>query len=237
MRPPPACGAPCAVRPPLLLTRLPRLPRSIEELSGLKCLQQLEYLNASSNRIGRVDEGELPPSLLHLNLSNNPAAWEDDYRQRIIGALPLLQDLDAVDVTKAELLAYGFEVSEDEEEGDDVAAQPTPGEGAGGGGGGGEAATADAQQPLQFADDADEGGEGGEGAGSTDFASRYAHDALDVPATLDLMTDGIMDTFRVRREALAAASRQRQQDLKAEGGESAAAEPTEPPGDAGGGAE
>ena len=186
-----------------------------------------------------MDEGELPPSLLHLNLSNNPAAWEDDYRQRIIGALPLLQDLDAVDVTKAELLAYGFEVSEDEEEGDDVAAQPTPGEGAGGGGGD-EAATADAQQPLQFADDADEGGEGGEGAGSTDFASRYAHDALDVPATLDLMTDGIMDTFRVRREALAAASRQRQQDLKAgaEGaGESAAAEPTEPPGDAGGGAE
>ena len=95
-----------------------------------------------------------------------------------------------------------------------------------------------AQQPLQFADDADEG-EGGEGAGSTDFASRYAHDALDVPATLDLMTDGIMDTFRVRREALAAASRQRQQDLKAgaEGGEPAAAEPTEPPGDAGGGME
>jgi len=186
-----------------------------------------------------VDEGELPPSLLHLNLSNNPAAWEDDYRQRIIGALPLLQDLDAVDVTKAELLAYGFEVSEDEEqEGDDAAAQPPPGEGAGGGGDGGdETAAADAQQPLQFADDADEGGEGGEGAGSTDFASRYAHDALDVPATLDLMTDGIMDTFRVRREALAAASRQRQQDLKAEGGESAAAEPTEPPGDAGGGAE
>ena len=233
MRPPPACGAPSAFTPPLLLTQL---PRSIEELSGLKCLQQLEYLNASSNRIGRVDEGELPPSLLHLNLSNNPAAWEDDYRQRIIGALPLLQDLDAVDVTKAELLAYGFEVSEDEEEGDDAAAQPPPGEGAGGGGGD-EAATADAQQPLQFADDADEGGEGGEGAGSTDFASRYAHDALDVPATLDLMTDGIMDTFRVRREALAAASRQRQQDLKAEGDESAAAEPTEPPGDEGGGAE
>ena len=79
----------------------------IEELSGLLCLNRLEYLNASTNKIAHVDEAELPPSLVHLNLSNNPAAWEDDYRQRLIGALPALEDLDAVDVTPAELEAYG----------------------------------------------------------------------------------------------------------------------------------
>ena len=68
-------------------------------------MPHLEYLNASSNNVAHIDEAELPPSLLHLNLSNNPAAapaWEDDYRQRLVGALPALQDLDAVDVTAAE---------------------------------------------------------------------------------------------------------------------------------------
>jgi hypothetical protein len=79
----------------------------IEELAGLLCLTRLEYLNASSNKIAQVDEADLPPSLLHLNLSNNPAAWEEDYRQRLVGALPALQDLDAVDITPAELEAYG----------------------------------------------------------------------------------------------------------------------------------
>lgn len=55
-----------------------------------------------------------------------------------------------------------------------------------------------------------ESAEGGE----VDFASRYGRVAIDVPTTLDSMTEGIMDGFRARRQELAEASRKRQQELK-----------------------
>lgn len=50
--------------------------------------------------------------------------------------------------------------------------------------------------------------------GEVDFASRYTHVAIDIPTTLDSMTEGIMDGFRARRQELAEASRIRQQELK-----------------------
>jgi hypothetical protein len=225
----------------------------IEELSGLLCLTRLEYLNASANKIAHVDEAELPPSLVHLNLSNNPAAWEEDYRQRLIGALPALEDLDAVDVTPAELEAYGcapvcsclrdcsisrracvhgsrfppralvyrFEVSDDEDdEGERAADSVRPVQ----------------TEPLRFSTrasgalasvDEDQAGvsradavgtedvdfDAAEG-GEVDFASRYSRVAIDIPTTLDSMTEGIMDGFRARRQELTEASRHRQQELK-----------------------
>lgn len=55
-----------------------------------------------------------------------------------------------------------------------------------------------------------ESAEGGE----VDFASRYTRVAIDIPTTLDSMTEGIMDGFRARRQELAEASRIRQQELK-----------------------
>lgn len=59
--------------------------------------------------------------------------------------------------------------------------------------------------------------------GEVDFASRYSRDAIDVPATLDSMTEGIMQSFRARREQLTEASRQRQQELREEVAEAEAA--------------
>jgi len=150
--------------------------------------------------------------LLHLNLSNNPAAWEEDYRQRLVGALPALQDLDAVDVTPAELEAYGFEVEEEEEvpaAGGIVAGGGAPppltfgldgGLAALGGGGGGGGSDLTAVDEDGAAPEEDGGGAAAAGSvdfaegGEVDFASRYARAAIDVPATLDSMTDGIMET-------------------------------------------
>ncbi|CAI9616934.1 unnamed protein product, partial [Staurois parvus] len=66
----------------------------IEKIQNLRCLQNLQFLALSNNLIQKLNAGELPQSLLILDLSGNPCTKTKGYRQQVLDALPLLQELD-----------------------------------------------------------------------------------------------------------------------------------------------
>lgn len=70
----------------------------IEKIQNLRSLQNLQFLDLSNNLIQKLNAGELPQNLLILDVSGNPCTKTKGYRQQVIDALPLLQELDGVTV-------------------------------------------------------------------------------------------------------------------------------------------
>ncbi|KAL1778654.1 leucine-rich repeat-containing protein 46 [Sigmodon hispidus] len=66
----------------------------IRKVENLLDLQFLQFLDLSENLIEMLNLDELPQSLLILNLCGNPCTNQNGYRKMVIGALPLLLDLD-----------------------------------------------------------------------------------------------------------------------------------------------
>ncbi|XP_063815713.1 leucine-rich repeat-containing protein 46 isoform X2 [Pseudophryne corroboree] len=66
----------------------------IKEFKNLLCLEKLQLLDLSHNLIHRLDIGELPQTILILDLTGNPCTKNKDYRQQVLEALPILQELD-----------------------------------------------------------------------------------------------------------------------------------------------
>ncbi|GCC32994.1 hypothetical protein chiPu_0011460, partial [Chiloscyllium punctatum] len=66
----------------------------IQKVENLKPLQQLGFLDLSNNQIEQLDPGEFPESLIILKMIDNDCTKQERYRERIIGALPALQQLD-----------------------------------------------------------------------------------------------------------------------------------------------
>jgi len=112
-----------------LLTHLRFLTLStnkIKKLENIKHLLNIKFLDLSDNQIAKIDEDELPKSLIILSLSGNPCANQSEYRLRAIKAVPDLEQLDGVMVTREEKIQAGCQVdseseSEEEEEEEDVA--------------------------------------------------------------------------------------------------------------------
>ncbi|KAG8566151.1 hypothetical protein GDO81_013123 [Engystomops pustulosus] len=85
----------------------------LEEIQKLRSLTNLQYLDLSHNLIKKLDANELPPSLLILDLTGNPCTKAKDYRQQVLDALPLLQQLDGESVRDS---ANENSLSDNEEE-------------------------------------------------------------------------------------------------------------------------
>ncbi|XP_052612296.1 leucine-rich repeat-containing protein 46 [Peromyscus californicus insignis] len=66
----------------------------IRQVENLLDLQYLQFLDLSDNLIDVLKLDELPQSLLILNLCGNTCTNQNGYRKMVIGALPLLLDLD-----------------------------------------------------------------------------------------------------------------------------------------------
>ncbi|XP_068119215.1 leucine-rich repeat-containing protein 46 isoform X2 [Hyperolius riggenbachi] len=66
----------------------------IEKIQNLNGLNNLKFLDLSHNLIKTLEAGELPKTLLILDLTGNPCTKIKDYRQQVLEALPLLQELD-----------------------------------------------------------------------------------------------------------------------------------------------
>ncbi|XP_014340557.1 leucine-rich repeat-containing protein 46 [Latimeria chalumnae] len=83
------------------------------KVENLKLLPRLGFLDLSDNRIDQLDTGELPSSLVIVNLTGNKCTDHERYRERVVEALPLLQELDGQRVRGRR------DSPEDEEEGDE----------------------------------------------------------------------------------------------------------------------
>ncbi|XP_010592910.2 leucine-rich repeat-containing protein 46 isoform X2 [Loxodonta africana] len=66
----------------------------IKQVENLLNLPHLQFLDLSENLIETLKLDEFPQSLLILNLTGNSCTKQNGYRERVIGALPLLLDLD-----------------------------------------------------------------------------------------------------------------------------------------------
>ncbi|KAE8575021.1 hypothetical protein XENTR_v10003669 [Xenopus tropicalis] len=87
----------------------------IEEVTNLHSLLNLQFLDLSHNLIQRVNEGELPPKLLALDLRENGCTHAPDYRQKVMTALPLLQELDGEIVSVKQSQEFYVELEEEDE--------------------------------------------------------------------------------------------------------------------------
>ncbi|XP_040187177.1 leucine-rich repeat-containing protein 46 [Rana temporaria] len=88
----------------------------IEKIQNLRSLQNLQVLDLSNNLIQKLNAGELPQKLLILDVSGNPCTKTKGYRQQVLDALPLLQELDGVTVRAPSSQKSG---SEEEKDGSD----------------------------------------------------------------------------------------------------------------------
>ncbi|XP_054449592.1 leucine-rich repeat-containing protein 46 isoform X2 [Pteronotus mesoamericanus] len=66
----------------------------IRQVENLRDLPHLQFLDLSENLIEKLKLDEFPQSLLILNLTGNSCTNQEGYRQLVLGALPLLLDLD-----------------------------------------------------------------------------------------------------------------------------------------------
>ncbi|KAM9597270.1 leucine-rich repeat-containing protein 46 [Trichechus inunguis] len=66
----------------------------IKQVENLLNLPHLQFLDLSENLIETLKLDEFPQSLLILNLTGNSCTKQNGYRELVIGALPLLLDLD-----------------------------------------------------------------------------------------------------------------------------------------------
>ncbi|XP_006971939.2 leucine-rich repeat-containing protein 46 [Peromyscus maniculatus bairdii] len=87
----------------------------IRQVENLLDLQYLQFLDLSDNLIDVLKLDELPQSLLILNLCGNACTNQNGYRKMVIGALPLLLDLDKQPI----LERWTSEDDDDEESLDD----------------------------------------------------------------------------------------------------------------------
>ena len=195
----------------------------LSSLAGIEAAPNLKHLNAAANQLVSLTEviGMLPAGLEDLLLAGNPAALEEDYRQQLVGALPQLAELDEVEVTNAELAAFGFEVDEEQPEGvpeeqgtaadraeADLLSAPAEapaGDGGGGGGGGG------GNGALEIISEG--GGAAPQpGPGGVVFSSH----GVNFEATATAMAEEVIAPFRAARQAMTERSKQRQAALLAE---------------------
>lgn len=72
----------------------------IRQVENLRDLPHLQFLDLSENLIEKLKLDEFPQSLLILNLTGNSCTNQDGYRELVIGALPLLMDLDRQPVSE-----------------------------------------------------------------------------------------------------------------------------------------
>nr|XP_004655844.2 leucine-rich repeat-containing protein 46 [Jaculus jaculus] len=87
----------------------------IRKVENLLNLQHLQFLDLSENLIETLNLDQLPESLLILNLLGNPCTNQDGYRKMVIGALPLLLDLDRQPVLERWVSDEEEEASDDKE--------------------------------------------------------------------------------------------------------------------------
>ncbi|XP_073539589.1 leucine-rich repeat-containing protein 46 [Phyllobates terribilis] len=88
----------------------------VEEIQNIRSLTNLQFLDISHNLIRKLDAGELPQSLVILDLTGNPCTKAKDYRQQVLEALPVLQQLDGETVKDT---AHHNSDNEEEEDGSD----------------------------------------------------------------------------------------------------------------------
>ncbi|XP_073428573.1 leucine-rich repeat-containing protein 46 [Dendrobates tinctorius] len=88
----------------------------VEEIQNIQSLRNLQFLDISHNLIRKLDARELPQSLVFLDLTGNPCTKAKDYRQQVLGALPVLQQLDGETVKDT---AHHNIDNEEEEDGSD----------------------------------------------------------------------------------------------------------------------
>lgn len=88
----------------------------ITKVENLRMLTKLQFLDLSDNQIENFDTEEFPASLIILNLKGNPCARESDYKNKLLVALPTLQQLDGEDITKEDRLQAGCVVESDSDE-------------------------------------------------------------------------------------------------------------------------
>ncbi|XP_077979338.1 uncharacterized protein LOC144434696 [Glandiceps talaboti] len=91
----------------------------IKKVENLTILTELKFLDLSENKIEDFDPSELPKQLLILNMKNNPCTWLPGYRAKCLQALPKLQQLDNINITKYERRDAGCVLSDSEDEDDD----------------------------------------------------------------------------------------------------------------------
>jgi len=82
----------------------------IETIQNIRHLRQLQYLDASRNKIQDFDTDELPQSLRVLRLSGNACVEHPQYRQTVLSSLPNLKELDGVPITDYILRQCGVEL-------------------------------------------------------------------------------------------------------------------------------
>ncbi|NXN40869.1 LRC46 protein, partial [Rhinoptilus africanus] len=98
----------------------------IRRVENLQPLRHLRVLDLSHNRIQMLDPDELPRSLRLLDLTGNECTHQHGYRERVVGALPHLLQLDAQPIHGS-----GCEEEEEggssssEEEADELLSEPS----------------------------------------------------------------------------------------------------------------
>lgn len=105
--------APNAFEKNLKLNYLVLEGNRISEITGLKDLPDLQYVDLSNNDIEKIDATkQLPQSLLFLKLKGNPMQTKTKhkqalaYRKPLVLALPNLVELDRIEILVAERLSY-----------------------------------------------------------------------------------------------------------------------------------
>ncbi|CAI5790181.1 leucine-rich repeat-containing protein 46 [Podarcis lilfordi] len=82
------------------LTFLTLAGNRISQVENLHTLPKLQFLDLSQNRIETLDTDELPRSLVILDLTGNECTKQNNYRERVLAALPHLKELDTQGVWK-----------------------------------------------------------------------------------------------------------------------------------------
>ncbi|KFO34922.1 Leucine-rich repeat-containing protein 46, partial [Fukomys damarensis] len=88
----------------------------IRQVENLLALPHLQFLDLSGNLIDSLMLGELPQSLLILNLTGNKCTTRKGYREMVTAALPLLLDLDRQPVAERWTSEDEDQASGDEDE-------------------------------------------------------------------------------------------------------------------------
>ncbi|XP_020607709.1 leucine-rich repeat-containing protein 46-like [Orbicella faveolata] len=86
----------------------------IIKVENLKILTNLQFLDLSDNQIETFEAGKFPVSLIILLLKGNPCSQHEDYKRKLLEALPTLHQLDGEEITRQDRLEAGCAVSESE---------------------------------------------------------------------------------------------------------------------------
>ncbi|XP_052251222.1 leucine-rich repeat-containing protein 46-like isoform X2 [Dreissena polymorpha] len=92
----------------------------IRKIENLKFLKKLLFLDLSENQISAVDKGDVPASVIILNLTGNPCTNYPHYRLTTIADFPNLRQLDLCELSNVDKREAGLNVPSDEEDEDDL---------------------------------------------------------------------------------------------------------------------